>query len=41
MSQVLIDAFYTYSQFDDMIFNHLSKNKESATQTTFIRDYND
>lgn len=40
MSQVFIDTFYTYSQFDNIIFGHLSKSQKSAAQTTLIRDYN-
>lgn len=39
MDQDLIDASYTYSQFNNMIFGYLPKNQKSLAQAMFIRDY--
>lgn len=40
MGQDFIGASYIYLRFNNRIFSHLPKSKESLAQTMFIKDYN-
>ena len=41
MSQGLIGALYTYSQFNDIVFGHLLKTQAPPAQSTLVDDHGD
>lgn len=41
ISQDLISAFHTYSQFSNMLFGHLCKTANISAQLTLVRNHGD